>query len=291
MFMRLLITLVFLAIALFSYSQEPKKSNDIPELVKKFNICEQISFSRGPHSKKYLSRKIIYDSLGRSISQIDSEEDNSNDSRITSYYFGDTLEIDIYIDSTNIDTAKYIYKNKILEAEYWYSGEDQRWGDSTFYFYDSTGKLIVKIDTYSGRRFDSLKYKNNNLIQETTFDQNNEIAKQIIYRYSNNLVISKIESGKYLKSDSTFYTYNKKSQLRSKKGRIYRSFYTISYSYHNNGFIKKRKYLGPDKNGNIDKTIILYDRNGFPKKMKSFTDGKKNSTTKTIYLKCANHVQ
>ncbi len=282
--MKLFIVIIFFLISFYSYSQEPTPSNDIPELVKKNNICKALSFAKESSAKKYISRKIDYDTLGRSLLQIDFDSDSSIDSRIISYYLSDTLEMDIYIDSTSIDTAIYIYKNKMLSAEYWYWGEDKSWDDSTLYFYDSTNKLILKTDGYLARNVDSLKYSNNKLIHEIRYNQNDEIEKDIFYTYSNNLLISKIEKHKYLKGDSTYYTYNKKLKLKIKKGNNYRT----TYFYYKNNYLRKRRTRLINVNAVIETTIIYYDKNGFAKKIKSFLGEQKNALVKTKYIKCLN---
>lgn len=264
------------------YSQEPEQSNDVPKLVKKNNICKELSFSKGSSSKKYLSRKIIYDSLGHSTSQIDFEEDGSIESQIISYYFGDSLEIVVYLDSSNVDTAKYVYKNGLLSTEYWYNGEGKRWDDSTFYFYDSRNILIFRINTYLHREFDSLKYSDNKLILEVRYNEMNEKQNEVVYAYSGDLLISKFEYPKYLEADSTYYDYYTDGKMKSKKGKNYTTF----YFYYNNGIFRKRKTILINEKGERDKTIICCNRNGFLKKITSYLDRQKTSSFKSVYVKC-----
>lgn len=278
----LLVALIFFLFIFDLYSQEPGESNDIPKLVKKNNICKELSFSKGSSSKKYLSRKIIYDSLGHSISQIDFEENGTVESKIISYYFGDSLEIVIYLDSTNVDTVKYVYKNGLLSEEYWYKGESKRWDDSTFYFYDSGKKLIFRVNTYLHREFDSLKYSDNKLILEVRYNEMNEKQKEVVYTYSGDLLISKFEYPKYLEADSTYFGYYIDGKIKSKKGRNY----TTLFFYYNNGIFRKRETILINEKRERDKTIMRYDKNGFFKKVKSYLDGQKTSSFKSYYIKC-----
>lgn len=280
--MKLFTAIIFLLISLYAYPQEPIQSNDIPELVKRNNICEQLSFGKEAASKKYLSRKIVYDSSGRSLLQIDFNWDSSINSTIASYYFGDTLEMDVYTEQSNIDTAKYIYKNGVLTAEYWYWSEDKKWSDSAFYFYNSANKLIFKTDIYLARKFDSLKYADNKLIQEIQYDELNVKQKEINYTYAGNLLISKTEYHKYLEGDSTYYSYNKKNKVKLKKG----TNYNTAYYYYKNGFLKKRYTKLITKQGAADLTKIRYNKTGFITKIKSYLNGKRTSLHKTRYIKC-----
>ena len=278
----LFITLIFFLLLFDLYSQEPTQSNDIPKLVKKNNICKELLFGKGSSSKKYQFRRTIYDSLGHSVSQIDFEEDGTIESRIISYYFGDSLEVIVYVDSTNVDTAKYVYKNGLLNAEYWYDGETKIWDDSTFYFYDPGNILIFKINTYLHREFDSLKYSHNKLVREICYNETNEKQKEIIYTYSGDLLISKFECPKYLKADSTYYSYYNNRKMKSKKG----SNYTTLYFYYKNGFLRKRKTGLINEKVEKDDTVIRYNKKGFLKKITSYLDKQKTSSYKAIYMKC-----